>query len=103
VIGAVCVVNREVENLTEIVVFVFEMLGSMIGGVMEDNPIVGEGRSVSVKGRMVSSVVNEALLTAVDEAATEFPILLDRPITLETGSRFSTCLSTRPILLTPGG
>ena len=101
-IAAVFVVNREVENLTEIVVFVFEILGSMIDGVMEDNPIVEEGIFVSVKGRVVSSGVNEAMLTAVDEAATDFPILLDRPITLETGSRFSTCLSTRPILLTPG-
>ena len=102
-IGAVFVVNREVENLTEIVVFVFEILGSMIDGVMEDNPIVEEGIFVSVKGRVVSSVVNEAMLTAVDEAATDFPILLDRPGTPGTDSIFSTCLRTRPILLTPGG
>ena len=103
VIGAVFVVNREVENWTEIVVFVFEILGSMIDGVMEDNPIVEEGIFVSVKGRVVSSVVNEAMLTAVDEAATDFPILLDRPGTPGTDSIFSTCLRTRPILLTPGG
>jgi hypothetical protein len=100
--GAVIAVDKEVENLTEVIVLVAEILRPMIGGVMEDGSSI-EGRSVSVEGRTMSGVVNEAPLTAVDEAAKDFSMLLDPPSRLGICSSLSTCLSMRPILLEPGG
>ena len=101
--GVAVVVDKEVENLSEVVVLVLEILGSMIGGVMEDVPSVGEEWCVSVEGRPMSGVVNDALPTTVDEAATGLPILLDSPLGLGTRGAFSTRLSIKPILFTPGG
>lgn len=101
--GPVIAVDKEVENLTEVVVLVVEILGSRIGGMMEDVSSIGEGRSVSVEGKTMSGVVNEALLTAVDETAKDLSMLLNPPVRLGMSSVLPTCLSMRPILLTPGG